>query len=185
MDNLKDINKNNAFKVPENYFDNFSEELETRIAEENLKKKFGNKNPFGIPENYFNNFKVQIKKQKIIQILKPWFSAAAGIIIVFALWQFVLSGLFNQKNTALKVDSLKINDVSFIAVNKIQFDNIDTTYIEPEINAYIDESDIESLVILSETENPELEMTEDEEIVYDYYIDYSDDVDYSEFLADL
>ena len=77
MANLKDINKNNSFEVPENYFDDFSAEIQTKISEELLKDRFGNENPFSVPKNYFENFKARTGKDAVIssfQKIKPYLS---------------------------------------------------------------------------------------------------------------
>ena len=61
---MKKENKNNGFEIPNNYFQNLSIEMETRVTEEQLKDKFGNKNPFSVPQNYFISFSVNRKKNK-------------------------------------------------------------------------------------------------------------------------
>jgi len=186
MNNLNNINKKNSFKVPENYFDNFSKELETRISEENLKKQFGNKNPFTVPENYFETFSVNKKnpERKIVRLITPWLSAAAGIIIIFALWQFLLTEVDKNKHAETN-DTLISTHLNFFADNQIQIDENDIKYLEPEINAYIDETDANRLYEYSNDDTSEEMINTDEETVYEYFIDYADDNDYTELLADL
>ena len=186
MNELNNINKENAFKVPENYFDNFSKELETRISEENLKKKFGNKNPFAVPENYFTNFSVKKNKQKgkIIRFMKPWLSAAAGIIIIFALWQFLLTGIENN-NHASNTDSIYSKSSNLATANQLNINNIDIKYLEPEVNAYIDESDANEIYEYTNDDTSGELTNSDDETVYDYFIDYADDNDINELIAEL
>ncbi|RLD51527.1 MAG: hypothetical protein DRI94_05805 [Bacteroidetes bacterium] len=187
MKNLNDITKNNAFNVPENYFDTFAAELEARISEENLKNQFGNRNFFSVPENYFKNFKVQMnpKKGKIIQLIKPWLSAAAGIIIIFALWQFLLTDIINTNKQAQNHDSLQTNNSTVIANNTLSIDDIDIKYLDPEINAYIDEADANTIYEYTDDSEQETVTNTDDETIYEYYIDYADDNDITELLADL
>lgn len=185
MKNINDIK--NVFKVPENYFDNFTEELEARISEDYLKNRFGNKNPFIAPENYFNNFKVKInrEKAKIIRLVRPWLSVAAGIIIIFALWQFLLNDILNNNKQALNKNSLSNNKTEIIANNKVDLDKIDIKYLVPEINAYIDETDANTIYEYADDTEQETIINTDEEAVYEYYIDYADDTDITDLLADL
>ncbi len=188
MNDLNNIKKENSFKVPENYFDNFSKELETRISEENLKKRFGNKNPFTVPENYFETFSVKNKRpeRKIIKLITPWLSAAAGIIIIFALWQFLLNEVETNKHAETN-DTLISTQMNFIADNQIQINENDIEYLEPELNAYIDETDASQLYEYANNENSDdIDIVNtDDETVYEYFIDYADDNDYTELLAEL
>ena len=186
MNNLNNINKENNFKIPENYFDTFSQELETRISEENLKKRFGNKKPFTVPNNYFKIFSVKYKKneRKIIKLIIPWLSAAAGIIIIFALWQFLLTEVNKNKHTETN-DTLISTHLNLIADNQIQINENDIEYLEPEINAYIDETDASQLYEYTNNESSDDILNTDNETVYEYFIDYADDNDYTELLAEL
>ncbi len=185
MNELNNIDKNSGFKVPENYFNNFSEELEARISEEYLKKNFGNKNPFIIPENYFERFVINNKsrKGKIIKLIKPWLSAAAGIIIIFALWQFLLTGIENKTEQAQNNDT--ISDNIYFAENTFNFDSAAIQISEDELNTYIDETDPNSIYEYTTDENDDKEIDTDIETLYEYYIDNTDDTDYSEILAEL
>ncbi|NPA68670.1 MAG: hypothetical protein GXO50_08685 [Chlorobi bacterium] len=181
MSKLNDIKKENAFKIPEDYFNNFSRELETRISEEKLKKQFGNKNPFTVPENYFENFSIKITnhKTKIIQIIKPVISVAAGIIVIFALWQIIFTKINHENNIAGNItDTNKI-------VNKINNTNI--KYSENEIDIYINELDINTIYEYTENnEQDDYEITDrNDETVYQYFVDYADDNDYTELIAEL
>lgn len=186
MNELNNINKNNAFKVPEDYFENFSAELETLISEENLKKKFGNKNSFNVPENYFETFSItKTKSEKnIFRIIRPWLSAAAGIIIVFALWQFLLTGI-DKNNHAQNNDSINKINSYIIANNQININDSDLQYLEPEVNEYIDGTDASQLYEYANDETKEDKISVDDETVYEYFVDYADDNDYTELLAGL
>jgi len=186
MKELNNINKNKAFKVPKNYFENFSIELETRISEENLKKKIGNKNPFTVPENYFETFSAAKNKSErtVFQIIKPWLSAAAGIIVVFALWQFLLNGI-DKNNHAQNIDNINKINSYIIANNQININDSDIEYLEPEVNAYIDGTDANQIYEYANDETQEDKISVDDETIYEYFVDYADDNDYTELLADL
>jgi len=166
----------NPFETPKNYFENFSEEMQIRISEENLKDKFGNSLPFKIPENYFENSKKSfferiIKKNRVkknpILLLKPYLSIAAGLLIVLAVWQLILSNL-NFNNSTLS-NTIEINDKK---------DDSQTAKIyEDEVILFTDVATILEVV----SENPEIDndtLNNDETI--DYLADY---VDYSDLLA--
>ncbi|MCG6186435.1 hypothetical protein [Maribellus maritimus] len=90
MDNLKEntpelskIKKENPFRVPENYFDDFSARLQMKIEAE---KKV-----------------VPGPKRRIIQLLKPAISLAASFALIFLLvyWPLksFLPGKFAESNT--------------------------------------------------------------------------------------
>lgn len=189
MAKLTDINKNNSFEIPENYFEDFTKELQTKISEENLKEKFGNDNPFVIPVNYFENFYVNIKKDrtigKTIQLLKPYMAIAAGIVLVFVIWQVVLTSLDNSQPITETSDSTHIED-NILLADIIDFSDIDSEVIENEFDIYIGESDENTIFSLSNIEENKLTLDIDEEAIYEYFIDYSDDIiEYAEVIAQL
>ncbi len=185
MKSLNNINKKNPFKVPKSYFENFNRELKTKISEEYLKKNIGNENPFTLPENYFENFSPEVlqnkkrEKGKVIKLLKPWFSAAAGIIVIFALWQFLLTN----------IDSYKANNENISKTensqNLAEINNDDLQYLEPEIDAYINEVDISNIYEYANDENDKSLTDTDDEAAYEYFIDYTDDYEYTEIIAEL
>ena len=91
---MEELNKNNPFKTPEGYFENFSDALEDKLRLEklNLSKEDG----FAVPENYFDNLtqdillKVEPKEIKVFSLSKRYYYAAASIAAVFILG-FVLN----------------------------------------------------------------------------------------------
>lgn len=182
--------QNNGFKTPDNYFENFNRELETRMIEENLKDRFGNKSPFTTPKNYFINFSVHInhtKKSslKVIQLLKPYLSIAAGIIIIFGIWQILLTNIDNSRHVADKIDTIKKNNSILLSENTLNLDDIETSELNEQFETYIDESDATSLAEYNEKETERFEINATEEEISDYLMDYADDDDYAEILASL
>lgn len=129
-----------------------------------------NKSPFKVPEDYFNNLterinenvQEQIKKEdkpKIISIFnsfKPYVAIAASFIIVWLLFNVVLSNLNidqSQKIVAI-ADSTDINNTKSTTENlevEAIFDDIATTdeSVEAVIEYLIDE-DFDAELILAE-----------------------------------
>ena len=100
MAKFTDINKNNSFGVPKDYFDSLNDQIHSKISEEKLKDEYGDENPFIVPKNYFKDFNVKILNRntsKIIKVLKPYLSIAAGILLIFTIWQVTLSILENRE----------------------------------------------------------------------------------------
>lgn len=188
MAKLTDINKNSSFKVPDSYFESVTDEIQTRISEDILLKEFGNENPFNVPENYFNNFNIKINKNRsseIIQMLKPYLSIAAGIILVFVIWQITLNVLDNKNNITDLNDSLSF-DQNIQYADILDFSNVSTKEMEAEIDYYIEDTDANSLVVYTNEEIDNNTINTEQEAAYEYFIDYSDDYsDYEELLAEL
>jgi hypothetical protein len=187
MANLKDIDKNNTFKVPEDYFDDFTREMQTKIAEENLKSTYGNENPFSVPENYFED--LRIKKEKRLSIgtrqkLRPYLAIAASIVFVFIIWQIALNALDNDTKV-VDVDTVVMEEQSLYAGN-IDLSDIDQTDLENEFNIYLNETDLSTIISMTDTTTNGFELNIEKEAIYDYLIDYSDDLsEYDEILAQL
>jgi len=175
--------KNNTFKTPENYFNNFNNEIKIRIIEEQLKDKFGNENPFSVPKDYFQTFSVELKKEtqrkaRVIQILKPYISIAAGIIIIFGIWQIIFSNI-DKINTVAE-----INDTTMIE-NNINFDDIEFDDLNENIDKYLDGEDIIAVINYEEEPEQEIDVNVDEDEISEYLIDYIDEADFEEILASL
>lgn len=177
---LKNNNKT-GLKTPENYFDSFSEEIKVKVSEEKIKQKFGNNNPFSVPGNYFENFvakKENIKKKvKIIEILKPYLSIAAGLVIVVGLWQFILTKTKTEQ-TAIKTEETSVN-------NEFYFEDIDISEINQTAENYIYNEDIIAISGFFENTEKEIQINVTEEEISDFLSDYTDDYDVNEILASL
>ncbi len=182
--------KHTGFKTPENYFDNFNNELQTRMIEENLKERFGNKNPFTVPKRYFLNFSMNLNQSKessgkLIQLIKPYFSIAAGIVIMFGIWQILLTNIDNSQQVTNKIDTIKTDNTIFLSNNILNLDDIEISDLNEQFETYIDESDASALLVYTEDETESFNIDATEEEIYEYLMDYTDNEDYTEILASL
>lgn len=188
MAKLTDINKNNSFGVPEDYFESLTDQIQSRISEEKLKEDYGNKNPFTVPKNYFKNFnpKKDINKSiGVIQMLKPYLSIAAGIILVLVIWQITLSVLDN-KNAITELNDSALNDQNIQYAEIFDFSDVSIAEIEVQLTDYIDDTDVNSLIAYTNEEFDQQTNNTEQEAAYEYFIDYSDDYsDYEEILAQI
>jgi len=90
---LSKIKKENPFRVPEDYFDNFSARLQVKLeAEENA---------------------VPVKKNNIIRYLKPALGLAAGFALVFSLAYWPLKTLTPDQTVENNVQEINVNDMLF------------------------------------------------------------------------
>jgi len=90
---LSKIKKENPFRVPENYFDDFSARLQVKLeAEENA---------------------VPVKKNNIIRYLKPALGLAAGFALVFSLAYWPLKTLTPDRTVENNVQEMNVNDMLF------------------------------------------------------------------------
>jgi hypothetical protein len=98
--------ENQGFKVPENYFEHLSEEIESRIAVANLKALHVEEG-FDVPANYFEALQAKIISQTTAakpqpKVVKLWHSdlmkyvSAACVIVLMA------SGLYLNQQYELK-----------------------------------------------------------------------------------
>jgi hypothetical protein len=90
---LSKIKKENPFRVPENYFDDFSARLQLKLeAEENA---------------------VPVKKNNIIRYLKPALGLAAGFALVFSMAYWPLKTLTPDRTAENNVQEINVNDMLF------------------------------------------------------------------------
>ena len=97
---MKSPNKNNPFKTPDTYFEEFASNLKDRLSQEalNLPKEDG----FTVPKGYFDGAHANITKElstketKVVQLAsyKKYYMVAASIAAVF-----VLALVFNKNQT--------------------------------------------------------------------------------------
>ncbi len=92
---MKASDKNNPFKTPDNYFEKFSDALNTRIKEDEL--KLSKEHGFTLPEGYLESLnsniqkKIESKETKVIQLnpYKKYYlvvaSTAALVLLVFGI----------------------------------------------------------------------------------------------------
>ena len=84
LDKFKEQQKQNSFDVPENYFENFQEKLNSKIKEDNSKVT-----------NY--------------QIIKPYLMVAASFALLFMIWKTVAH--FSTNNSEFVVESEMIDEI--------------------------------------------------------------------------
>ncbi len=173
MPKLDNIKGENPFKIPENYFEDLSRDLETKMIETKLIEKFGKKTPFNVPKEYFPLLEYRLtsisNKNKItskILLIKPYLMAAAIIIVMLGIWKIFLQDInFNTQQFIAKTDTVKNQD----SITENDFDFDDVIYYETsEIS-----NSKEAKVDLNSTDKKELEE----------YI--TDNVDESIILAEL
>lgn len=188
MKKINNIQKN-GFKTPENYFQNFNEEIQIRIIEEKLKDRFGKKNPFIVPNNYFKNFSVEKEEAKssgkIIQMLKPYLSIAAGIILLLGFWQIVLMNIDSNENKISDIRSNNKTKTEILAGNTLNFEDIDIFELKESADEYINEIDESSIIDYTSEKTINLEIDASEDEITDYLIEYLDENEFDEVLASL
>ncbi len=183
MLHFSEKNKKNAFKTPENYFDNFQDDLQIRISEEKISEYFGKNNPFVVPENYFKEIDKEInqrikrepgKSRNLYQQIKPYLTLAASVIIIFGVWRAFLnlSENYNKKETD------KISEVLVIQDNQDGIELIikDTAVVEKHIEEYISDE--------SETVIADMIVDEADSIVINFEFNDDDSELIAEYIAD-
>lgn len=90
---LSKIKKENPFRVPDNYFDDFSARLEKRMNTEQNS--------------------LPVKKNNIIRYLKPAIGLAAGFALVFSLAYWPLKTFTPDRTADSSDDELSVNDLLF------------------------------------------------------------------------
>lgn len=151
------LSKETGFSLPKSYFENFDNEIETRLFEEkNLLK-----NNFKTPNNYFEKLEDTIiskvkspnKDVKVISLKERFlkvipFAAAASVILFIGLNSF-----YFNKTQELTLDSLSDNDIEFwldsnaLNSNDISYVFQDNILDENELNfATIEDKNIEDYI---------------------------------------
>ena len=111
---MKLPNKNNGFKIPENYLENFDDALLSRIAFEE-ESKLPNKDGFAVPDGYFNTLhknitdKLEEPTAKVIPLksYKKYYyaaMAAAALLVLFI-------GINLNKTESYSIDDLANADI--------------------------------------------------------------------------
>jgi len=173
------ISDKSMFQIPENYFDKLGNEIETRISEERISDSFGKELPFVVPENYFKKLpdllsnKISGKKLSIIQIIKPYLSIAAGLFIVFGVWQIFLTN-FESKNITSERNVISKNIIEKpISVDSLLSDTTIQNSVTDDIAYDFDDELIASVIYDKTTDDAN---SESYDATVEYLADYSDDV---------
>lgn len=112
---MKELNKNNPFKTPEEYFEGFDARLKDKLSEEssNIPREEG----FAIPEGYFETLhdkildKMDAEDTKVIPLnpYKKYYYAAASIAAVV----LVVFGLNWNTSEELTFEGLAESDIEY------------------------------------------------------------------------
>ena len=110
---MTESNKNNPFKTPEGYFENFMDGLLDKLSEEKL--DLPSEDGFNIPENYFDGVHDSIQKKlneqqtPVIQLnlYKKYYAVAASIAAIL----LVVLGLNWNADATLTFESLAESDI--------------------------------------------------------------------------
>ena len=161
---MEDLNKNNPFKTPESYFENFTDGLMDKLNEEkfNLPKDDG----FLVPEDYFDELHKNIQgklseETKVVQLhpYRKYYLAAASIAAIAVIFLG-----FNWNNTGeITFEDLANTDIE----NYFESNDLGLTTYEIAEVLPIDELEINDI----------LENQFDEENVIDYLNDNVDDIE--------
>ncbi len=176
MTKLTDISSKNPFEIPDNYFADFQQDIETRISEKIITETCGKQNPFSLPDLYFENFKVnpiKSSKTKIIRMLRPIVSIAALLTIAF-----LIQTLFTlDTKTNSYVERLSNNNKALTIKSNF---TLNSEIQEIVIDNYLSNADATDIINFFEDEEiSNSELTESDDILEymtDYYA-YSDILD--------
>lgn len=126
-----------GFKTPENYFEDFSDTLFTKLSEESLPTETG----FKVPDTYFENLEETIisnipiskNKKSKVKILYTISSIAAAFLLYLGLTQYNKS-----TSTTISFESISANDIqAYIEAGNMNIDS----YMIAEIDQQIDFND--------------------------------------------
>lgn len=120
-----------GFKTPENYFEEFSDNLFTKINEEELPKESG----FNTPDNYFENLEESIitaipkeKKKGKLRLLYTISSVAAAFLLYFGIANY-------QQSKTISFDSLEVADIeAYIAAGNMSIDAYSVASVDANLN---------------------------------------------------
>lgn len=124
---LSKIKKENPFRVPENYFDDFSARLQVKLdAEQNA---------------------VPVKKNNIIRYLKPAIGLAAGFALIFSLAYWPLKTLTPNRTAENDVQEISVSDMLFAsAVEGIDVNSFYELLEKPAENEQLSDEDLANYV---------------------------------------
>lgn len=154
-DNLNNI-KNSGFKIPDNYFQDFEENILSKVKLKSLTEDSG----FVVPDNYFDEFKVSVKNEtKVISIFNRKnrllvSSIAAAIVLFFSL------NIFNNSIVSLNdldtetVDSYILDEANVSELTALFSDNelnetqfIDYSISEETLDTYLESVEVNELFL--------------------------------------
>jgi hypothetical protein len=140
--NLSKIKKENPFRVPDNYFEDFSARLQIKLDAENAE----------------NNK----KENRIISLVKPALGLAAGFALIFMLAYWPMTTFTNKQLAKNQNSETETNEMLYASmVEGIDLNSFYTLLDEPNGAEQFDADDLADFVftysseyeIFSETEN--------------------------------
>ncbi len=153
---MNEIPKNNPFKIPENYLEDFKVSLGEKKV----------RSGFTTPENYFDTFKVKLSekesKPKVVRLFNSYkiTAIAAAITILIAVPILINS----NQSTVLDFEQLSFNEVdSYLRSTQTSFDNYELASNLPQGTSELDflasnKSAIEDYIDLQIEEYSELNL---------------------------
>ncbi|MDD3687895.1 MAG: hypothetical protein PHE56_14180 [Bacteroidales bacterium] len=142
MKNLDDIEKKNAFKVPDDYFENLEKNIAERIKTEN-----------------------PAKKVSLYQIFKPYIYMAASIIVLGYGLKTVLSIVVDKPVPPVKTQTEEVAYEVDDLISEISSDDI-TLY------EYLNEDESETAWASAEIINSDEDLAYVEDYLSQYYLEY-------------
>lgn len=150
---MKKTNKNNPFKTPESYFDNFTEDLLDKLNEEKL--DLPETDDFLVPEDYFDGLhkniqqKLNTQESKVVQ-LHPYrkyyitaASAAAVVLIFFGLnWNSTEEPSFDDVANADIEAYFETNELGLTIYEIAEVLPVDELEINDILENQFDEKDV-------------------------------------------
>jgi hypothetical protein len=130
---LSKIKKENPFRVPENYFDDFSSRLQMKLEAE---KKGFSKN-----------------QNRIIQFLKPAIGLAAGFALIFMLAYWPLKTFNKNQQASSSTTQTDINDMILASfVEGMDENSFYALLDEPAVAVQFNDDDLENYVKTNSSE---------------------------------
>ncbi|AYN67785.1 hypothetical protein D1013_10595 [Euzebyella marina] len=165
---MSDLNKNNPFNTPKNYFEGFEEKLFEKLSssESTLPEDDG----FAIPKDYFDSFEGRLldtlaeEKSKVISLrsnYRNYYYIAASIAAILLIAIFIKLGVSDEptfddlanseidayfENNDIGLTSYEIADV--IPIDQLEvYDVMESRFVEEQMVDYLNENieDIEAL----------------------------------------
>lgn len=107
--NLTAISKENAFEIPEGYFENLNEQILNQVKIDELVE---NKNSFNVPTNYFEHLASQIQSEIYLDNLKPADTNNSGFNVPIDYFENAEKRI--QKNIIPKAKKAKFSKLQFV-----------------------------------------------------------------------
>ncbi len=124
---LSKIKKENPFRVPDNYFEDFSARLQMKLDAENSE--------------------VPVKQNKIIAYLKPALSLAAGFALLFMLAYWSLKTITPNQQAKNSVFETDLNEILFAnMVEGIDENSFYALLDEPNGSVHLSDDDLAVIV---------------------------------------